>query len=98
MTVSTELVQIFPSALIYPLHVRSGLAWSISHAALHNEGQPRLVLQHTDVDQRIAVDKQKVGKITRLHEPELVAALHDLATDARGRLQRLVGAEAEVLH
>src|SRR5262249_9156366 len=51
--------------LVQPSHVRRAFTWQVAHAVLHDEGEARPVLQHADVRERIAVDRQQVGKIAR---------------------------------
>src|SRR5207244_416770 len=76
--------------------VRGALAGKISYAALHDEGEAPVVLHDADVGGRIAIDQQEIGELAGLDQAELVAALHDLAAGARGRLQGLAGSEAEM--
>ncbi len=42
-------------------------------AAFHDGGDARLVLQQTDVGERVAIDDEQVGQVTLSHRAQLVA-------------------------
>src|SRR5258708_22187619 len=69
----------------------------VEHAVLHDAEQPRRVLQHRDVRDRIAGDQQQVGEVPFLDLAELVAPHHDLAPELRRGQQRLHRREPEIL-
>src|SRR4029453_15308453 len=70
----------------------------VEHPVLHDAEQPRAVLQHRDVGQRIAVHQHKIGQGAFLELAELGGAHHYLPPALPCGPERLHRREAEVLH